>query len=1039
MRSLVSYFAGRPVIANVLIFGLIGVAILIWDKIGKEEFPEFAMEFVRINIRYPGASAEDVELFVTKPVEEKLKGLTGLKEITNTSSYASSSFRIEFEPRMPNLQEKIQEVKDAVDSAELPREVDDPVYRQFRSAEKAIIDIGFYLEDKNSLDADSRALLQKYVLAFKNKILSLPEISGIDANGYLRPELQVKVRPERLKQFEISMNQVRDQVLEKHVRRPLGSLEDKGESDVTISSELDTVEALDKVIVSSGFEGQKVKLAELAVVEHGFERSTTIQKVQGREGIILNVQKSSNTDILSAQAAVVKFVDSFRAASKEVGLGIILMDDESFDVRNRLSLIGTNGLIGFILIVIVLFVFLDFRSGIWVAMGIPFSLAFTLIMAAMFGYTVNNMTLAAIIVVLGIVVDDAIIVAENVSRNKDRGDPDYAVNATMEVINPIIASILTTCAAFLPLFFFSGRFGLFVKYLPVIIFLMLLASLIESFFVLPNHMTQEFFWERWTNKFRFTDRINKSREILTGRIEAAYQSLIRGILDARIIVFICFFALLAGSFYVFNAKLKYAMFPREESKDFRVKVVAASGTTRQEMAQKIRQVEDIFLKDENVIGLFSRIGQSRRGGEVKENEGSIRVEVVPPTDRDISLNALFKIWEGETKNLQGFEQIRLLKSRWGSDSGSPIVVEVQESNDAARAKIVDNLQKAMVGIKDLANVEVERPVSKNEYSLRIRTDEASRLGVNYEHLATVLRSYIEGDVLYTLNSGEEEVDVRFTSETASKDNVQDLLNLTVANRSNYLVPVKRVVDISEGPKPANIQRVNYKRTTTIYADLAPGTEKTPLEIADYMETKVFPEVAKGVPSAHVLFRGEVEESRESQSDFLLSVILVLVLIYVLLIFLFDSMITPLLIGAIIPFGVVGTVLAFYIHGLNQYGFFAVVGTLGMIGVVINDSIVLIDKLQAKVSSQISSIGQLLDEVAEVTTSRLRAVVVTTLTTVAGIFPTAYGIGGYDSMLSEMMLSMGWGLLFGMFITLVLVPCIYSVYRQVQMRFSGAVA
>tara|TARA_B100000749_G_scaffold280455_1_gene276719 strand:+ start:154873 stop:157935 length:3063 start_codon:yes stop_codon:yes gene_type:complete len=1018
-----------------MMFGMIAMAIVFWDQIGKEEMPDFAMESIRISIPYRGASAEDVELFVTKPVEEQLKGISGLDEVSSTSSYGSSSFRINFEAGTPNLQEKIQEVKDAVDAAEFPSEADDPTYRQFRSSEKAIIDLGFYLEDKEILTVEERAQLQHLVLAFKNKVLNLKEISGVDTSGYLRPELQIRVEPEQLKSYEVSMDQVRSQVVEKHVRRPLGSLQDKGESDVTIVSELDNIEALENVIVSSGFEGQQVKLARVAKVGHGFEKSNTIYKIFGREGVILNLTKSASADILSAQESVVNFVHQFAEDNKDSGLRISMMDDESYDVRNRLEIIGANGLIGFLLIVVVLFLFLDFKSGIWVAMGIPFSLAFTLISAFVLGYTVNNMTLAAIIVVLGVVVDDAIIVAENISRRMTKAGPEGAVEATYNVIHPVIASVLTTCIAFVPLYYFSGRFGLLIKYLPLVIFLMLAASLIESFFILPSHMAHGLPWDRWTKNRG--ERFAKRRTEITEKIERSYKKLVRSILDQRKYVFSVFLLLLVGSSYLYSNHLKYSMFPREESKDFRVKVVAAEDLNRYEMARKVREVEDVFAKHPHTVGTIAQIGQSRRGGEVRENEATLRVEVVPRGERSVSLNKMFEQWEKEFESLKGFEQIKLFKSRWGSDSGSAIAIEVQENNDVLRAQIADRLQAAMQGVKGLSGVEIERPRTKDEIRMKINTDEASRLSVKYDQLSSVLRSYIEGDILYTLNSGEEEVDVRLTSNTESKDNSEDLLDLTVANTSNYLVPIRQLINVEVGKKPSNIQRVNYKRTTMVYADLEKNTSITPLEIADHLEADVFPKVLKGAPAATLRFRGEVEESRESQSEFGLSILTVLVLIYILLVFLFDSIWTPFLIGAIIPFGVVGATFAFAAHGIEQYGFFAVVGILGMIGVIINDSIVLIDKLKSSMDFTEGSLDKLFDQIAEISSTRLRAVVVTTLTTVAGVFPTAYGIGGYDSMLAEMMMAMGWGLLFGMFITLVLVPCLYSLAVQIKRFAEGA--
>ncbi|MCB9091478.1 MAG: efflux RND transporter permease subunit [Halobacteriovoraceae bacterium] len=1031
MKSLIHYFIDRPVVVNALMFGLIFCSFIIWKKIGKEEMPEFAMNWVRVSIRFPGASAEDVELFISKPVEEKLKGVTSLDEVSSTASFGNGSFRITFEPNIDNLQEKIQEVKDAIDSVDFPREVEDPVYRQFRSSEKAIIDIGIYLQNHEILDVEAREELQKYALAFKNKLLTLPEISGVDTSGYLRPELQIKVIPEKLERYELSLSQVKEQIVSQNVRHPIGSMKDKSESEVTINSELADVASLEEVILSAGFQGQKIKLADLAQIENGFEENNTITKVQGREGIIFNVQKSSNVDILSAQKVVVNFIKSFKAHNKDSQVNFVLIDDESYDVRNRLSLIGSNGLIGFSLIVIILFLFLDFKSGVWVGMGIPFSLAFTLAMATCLGYTVNNMTLAAIIIVLGIVVDDAIIIAENITRVLKEKKDTTAWDAVFEVGAPVVASVLTTCAAFIPLYFFSGRFGLFVKYIPTVIFLMLLASFLESFFILPSHMTHPLKLEEWFKKIfsKGSGNIEKKREAITHRIESFYQKSLEKSLAYRYPILLGFVVLLVLSGYLYRYQLKYVMFPREESRDFRVKVTADEDVKRYEMAKLVRTVEDIFLNDNRgiVTSVQTSIGQNRRGGEVKENEASLRVEITPPSERDISFKKLLKQWEEEAQKISGFQEIKFQRSRFGSDSGSPIAIEIQENDDEIRKETVISLKNQLESLDYLTNVEVERPVTKNEYSLSIKKDIASRLGINYEQLSSTLRAYIEGDILYTLNSGEEEIDIRFTCRDQNKDDINKILKLTVANRENYLVPIEQLVEVTNNKKPANIQRVNYKRATMIYADIEKASSQTPLEIADRLEKEVFPHILSGKPTTNIVFRGEVEDSRESESDFALSITLVLAIIYLLLIFLFDSFWTPLLIGAIIPFGVVGTVLAFYLHGLDQYGFFAVIGTLGMIGVVINDSIVLIDKLD----NTLKDSNNLFFDISSISSTRLRAIVITTVTTVAGLFPTAYGLGGYDSMLAEMMLAMGWGLLFGMFITLFLVPCLYSVYAQLK--------
>lgn len=1034
MRSIIEYFALRPAVANVLMFGLIFSSIVTWNQIGKEEMPEFEMNWVRINIRYPGASAQDVELFITKPVEEKLKGVSGLEEVSSTSAYGSSSFRVVFLPTITNLSEKIQEVKDAVDSVELPRETEEPLYDQFRSDEKAIIDVGMYLQGKEILTVPDRIKLQEYALAFKNRVLSLPEISGIESSGYLRPELQIKVDPNQLKRYEISMDQVRDQIVQQNIRQPVGSMTDKGESEVTIISELDDIEPLEKVIVVSGFQGQRIRLDSIARIEHGFERTNSVVKVQGHEGVIFNIQKSSNVDILTAKEALVKFIRDFEKSNPELPVKFILMDDESYDVANRISLIATNGLLGFTLIVLVLFLFLDLKSGVWVAMGIPFSLAFTLIVALMQGYTVNNMTLAAVIIVLGIVVDDAIIIAENITRRLSEKKADPVTGATLEMVSPVMGSVLTTCAAFVPLYFFTGRFGLFVKVIPLIIFSMLAASLIESFFILPTHMARPLPGESFFKRKGFFARFGEGRDRIISALERGYAKLLKVTLRWRFVVLILFAALLGGAGYLFQNHMNYVMFPREESRNFSVRVIGEPNDTRYDMARKVGELERIFLNDPSgvVTSVRSTVGQSRRGGEVRENEASIRVEILPPSERKISLNQLMSGLEKKTSDLKGFEEIRYLKSRFGSDSGSPIVIEIQENNDKRRTLVAERLKAELEKLPSLTHVEIERPVVRKEFRLDIHRDEVSRLGINFEQLSSTLRAYIEGDILYTLNSGEEEVDVRFTSLDEHKDDIDQLVSLAVANRNNYLIPIRGLVDVKEGVKPANIQRTDYKRTVTVYADLRPNTNQTPLMIAEQLERDVFPKVVEGMPTTNLRFRGEIEDTRESQGDFLLSIIMVLLIIYVILVFIFNSIWTPFLIGAIVPFGAVAVILAFWAHGILHYGFFAVIGVLGMIGVIINDSIVLVDKLESYMDEALKEGAAYLEAIAEISSTRLRAVIVTTMTTVAGLFPTAYGVGGYDSMLAEMMLSMGWGLLLGMFITLLLVPCLYSLFFQVKL-------
>ncbi len=1021
---LIRYFAERPFVANVIMFGVILSALFFWDKIGKEERPEFAMKWVRASIPYPGASADDVEKFVLKPIEEQLKGLSGLYEVNTTAAFGSATLQIDLDPDIENLSEKYQEIKDAIERAELPLETEDPVYRRFHSAEKAIVDIALYLEGNELLDVAGRQELQSYVLTLKNQLLSLPEISGIETKAYLKPELQIKVDPKKLIHYEIPMSEVSRQIEGQHIRTPLGVMEDKYESEVAIKSYLDDIEPLKKTVLRNTFQGSRLFLEDIAQVEHGFERTTSIQKVQGHEAVILNVQKSRGVGILKAREAVQKLTKKFMSNHSESSIRLILLDDESYDVRNRLGIISSNGLAGFVIILIVLFFFLDFRSGFWVAMGLPFSLAFTLLACLLVGYTVNNITLAAVIIVLGIVVDDAIIVADNIAKKKlGHQDPLLATTeGARGVLQPVIAGVLTTCVAFVPLLFFEGRFGMFIKFIPLVVCFMLLASLLESYFILPSHLLDK---KALKDPSAGESSFTAMRLKIMSTLEALYRGLLEKALRFRYLVVGGFIAFLGLSVFLFVTQLNFVMFPREQPKEFAVKVVAARGTTKNEMAQKVKQIENLFINDKfnAVVGFRTSIGQSRRGGQVQENRANLRVEVLPPSDQKVRMAQMISEWEAEAKKLGDFEEVQFLESWWSSDSGSPISIQVLENNDEKREMVSNLLKTELEKLASLKNVEIEKPIEKSEYALDLDRNKAIKLNIDIGELAKTLRSYINGTILYRLYT-DEEVDVRLTSLPGAKINIDQVLSLRASNNQNYLVPISQLVQVKKQKKPANIQRVNYKRANMVYADLNESGEMTPLQIAEHLETHVFPQMVRKSPTTLFNFRGEIQDSRDSQSDFLSSVIMTLGLIYIILTFMFGSLTMPFIIGSIIPFGVAGVIVAFWGHGMQEFGFFAVIGAIGMLGVVINDSIVMVDRFE----SDLKPVGgkeAINARIADLAVTRLRPVLLTTLTTVAGIFPTAYGIGGFDAMLADMMLAMGWGLIFGTFITLLLMPIIYS--------------
>jgi len=819
-----------------------------------------------------------------------------------------------------------------------------------------------------------------------------------------------------------------------HIRQPAGNIETKNEPKVTLDSQLDTVDKLNDLIIQAGFEGKAIPLREISQVERGYKKEKDIIKVNGHEAVMFRVVKNGSFGILDSVNVVKRAVRQFKEQHlKNTPIDAVTLDDESIDLRNRLFIIATNGGIGFILILISLFMFLNKRSGLWVGLGIPFTMAFTLIVANAIGYTINNITLAAVIIVMGMVVDDAIVVAENISRLRSQGldSHDAAVKGTAQVFFPILGSILTTCIAFVPLIFFGGRFGQLNKFMPTVIFLMLGSSLVESLIILPGHMHFEFPKLNGRKASDQEDSLNKAHWF--EKVEDRYGHFLCRILPHKGIIFLLFVSLWVASLLVIMGVMKYEMFPHEETREISISGEADQSADRYDMVDITKKIEDVIVPfiGKEVVGLRTGIARSRRGGAVEENRFRMIVEILPKEKRRKSADQLIRIWKRDMGGLPELKKLVMQKSRWGHSSGSPIEIIVQENDDQLRENASNRLADLMKQHPVLMNVEIDRPIKIPEYKIHLKREKVKRLSIDATDIAAAFRSALEGSVLYELPKGDEEVDVVLTVLDEAKVDIERVLDVPVENKGSYLVPLRDLVDVEKTQTPNSISREDLKRTTMVFADMKLGMRKTPLEIAEVLERDVFPKVLANQPTTVLSFAGEIKDTRESGGDFKNAIFMVCLLIFLILAVLFNSLTRPIIIMLAIPFGVVGVVLAFLLHGKLVFGFFAAVGVLGLAGVVINDSIVMISKLDKEFKGRCERVMD--EEIADIAKTRLRAVVLTTVTTVVGILPTAYGWAGYDAMLSEMMLALAWGLCFGTMITLILIPCVYSFLQDIQFK------
>ncbi|MBU0469140.1 MAG: efflux RND transporter permease subunit [Candidatus Omnitrophica bacterium] len=1029
VKNIIEYFVNRHRLTNIFCLMVLVGGVFSWFSIPKEQLPDISFDIVRISTSYPGASAEEVEKDITIPIEDELQGVDGIHSVISSSSRGSSSIRVELEPGYPDKNEAIADIKNAVSDVDLPIEIrEDPSVQVFKTSKRAIIDIAIYLDDIKYLDKENRQKLQSYMFSLEDKLLSMPQVNSIGRSGYLKEEIQIIANPEKLYEYRVSLNSLSSAITKNNISRPAGSLDDEKESKVVLDSELNTADKINDLTVQGGFEGKSVRISDLGIVRNGYEDTSLIMKVNGYQGIILNVVKNSQYGILDSIDTITQAVANFENIRlKDTNVKLVLLDDESTDVRNRLSLIGINGFIGFVIIVLLLMIFLDLTSGFWVAIGIPFTFCTSIILMKLSGMTINNTTLAGVIIVMGMVVDDAIVVAENVARLKREGVEftKAAIEGTCFVFKPILASILTTCVAFIPLFFFQGRFGKMVSFIPPIIFFMLGASLLEAIIVLPGHMSLTRFPFRKKKPSIHSVEKSQKKQNWFIKIETSYEKLLLKLLKHKIWITIVFISLLALSLLILKFKMSFVMFPDEETREARISGEMKSNTTSIETAKVCERIESVLQKylGNEVVGFRTQIARSHFGSAAKENRFNIGVEIVQKEKRKKSADILLKEWENQIEDIKGdFKKITFSKSRFGHDSGSQIEVNIRENNNVLREKVMNTIVSELEAAGLFKNIETGEPLKYPEYRVEFLRDEIKRLDIDPSVVSDTFRTAVQGSVLFDFKVENEDMEVILSIPDEHKDTLEKILAVPAENKRDYLVPLKSLVTYRLVDSPDSIDREDRKRTVKVYADLKKESKMTPLEAAVYLEGSIFPKIQSSYPSVILDFTGEIKDSRDSGKDFVYAVILTLLLIFFILLILFDSLTKPLIIMLSIPFGAVGVIFAFWLHGIVQYGFFAVIGAIGLAGVVVNDSIVMLAKMDIMTEGK-KFITNL--DIANAAATRLRAVILTTLTTVAGVFPTAYGFAGYDAMLGQMMLVMCWGLLFATGITLVLVPCIYS--------------
>jgi multidrug efflux pump subunit AcrB len=1014
MNAFFRFFAKRHILATLITLMTIFLGISTLLGIKRDTYPAVDFGIMNITTYYPGASPEDVELNVTNKIEKEVRTVTGIDRVTSVSMENVSVINVFIEIDAPDQDEVKNEIREAVGRVtDFPQEVtESPMIREMKQSDNPIIEVGISGEI-------SYREIREIARLFEKKLKKVSGVSKLIKYGYRAREIKIEVSPNAVREYQIPMREIISAIKRRNIRGTAGAFESyTSEKDLVTLSQFRDPREVGEVIVRSTFDGPLIKVKNLAVVNDGFEDQRVLSRINGREAISFLVIMNETADVIRTCDAIKELVEAQNDHLPE-GIEIVYSSDISRIVRTSFDVVLNNGWIGLVLILILLPIFLNFRTAFWIAMGIPVAFLGTIFLLPLFGGYLDTITLTGMILVIGIIVDDAIIIAENISRHREKGaDPiDAATDGISEVFSPVLTTIFTTFLVFAPMFFMPGIFGKYVITIPLAISLALFVSLGEVMVALPAHLAQGM-------------RRRSVKE--TGRnwfkkLSERYRGAVLHILKLRYILVPLFIILLVGSIWYAGNYMKLILFPSGMARDFYMIIELPTGTPLSTTSAKVKEIETIIadLSEEELASFTTRIGTNVMINAESENYAAMSVLLTPYTERDRSAEQIIEALRQKTDALNGFEKIVYSIVTGGPPVGKPVSFRIVGSNDLLRTQLTDSVELYLSRIDGVKDISRDDKGGKDQVEIKINYDKLSRVGLTVADVAQNVRIAYDGEVVTNVRYGDEDVEFRVMLQEKARRRLSYLQELLIPNNQGRLIPLKEVAWLKSGTGQPDFRHFDNERAVTIEADVIQDII-TPLEVTDAVFNHF--NIEQDWPGIQFSLGGEVFETEESMQGLFRTLIIAVIAIFFLLILLFNSWTQPFLVMMAIPFGVTGVIIAFAFHG-EPFSFVAIMGIIGLSGVVVNDSLVLVDHINnLKREGGSTNIREI---IAEGTADRLRAIVMTTLTTVAALLPLAYGIGGTAIFMAPMALALGWGLIFATPLTLVLVPCLYMIGQDIH--------
>ena len=1012
MRRLVEFSVRNRVLVNLLTLFVLGTGLITYFRMHRELFPEFSRKAVQIVTTFLGASPEEVEKLITAPIEEEVADLDDLDELLSVSQEGRSQILLKFQPET-DMNRALSDVRAALDNVtHLPEEAEEPEVREVKSTFPVIT---------VSLAGDiDEATLRDMAKDVRDDLRRIRGVAAVRILGTRERQIWVEVDPARLDQYRFSLDDVRAAIAAHNRNVPGGTMKTaRGEILVRTLGEAAGAPEVERIILRSVATGTPLTVGDVATVRETFEEPTTIGRWGGRPAINLVVIKQRTGDAIDIAASVRALVEEVRSQLPEtVTIGVY--NDFSVFIRNRLNTLRLSGAIGLTIVLITLWIFVRPRIAFLTALGIPFAMLGGIVLMSVYGISLNMISLFSLILVLGLLVDDAVVVTENVYRHVEEGmDPrQAAVQGTTEVAWPVVATVTTTVAAFLPLLLIPGTMGVFLAPIPIVVTFALLASLLEALVVLPSHLSDVI-------TPTYAQSVRRRELPWLTDLRNAYGALLRTAIQWRYVtavLMLCATILLGATAWY---RIPFVLFREFESSQFLINFETSSGAKIEDTLEVAKRAEKVVLglPPEELRSLATNVGitfldvnRAERG----PNLGQLMVELTE--DRRRSVDAVIADLREGMAEIPGITKVQFLKTQAGP-GGPAIEARVVGDEISVLRNLAAEVTVFLRGIPGVKDVHDDFTEGKEELQITL-LPEARALGLNLGQIARQVQQAFLGVEASTIQRRDEDVPIVVRFPQAARRSLETLAGMKISLPSGEKVFLRDVAHLETAIGTSKIRRDDQKRTITVLADVD-TREANAFQVAQRLKRE-FADVGGKVPGYRVVVKGERQEAEASLAALPRISLIAFMLIYFILGSLFQSFIQPLIVMAAIPFALDGVVIGHLMMG-EPLSFLSMMGLVALVGVVVNDSLILVDFINRSREAGVPR-----DEAIFASgTARLRPVLLTTVTTVGGLIPLAFFSSGQAKFLSPMAISVVWGLSFATLLTLILVPCLYAMLDDLK--------